>query len=736
MDNVDNVFVVSADAIGRDFIPAQFVPAGADEYYLRDQQVGRSRTHWRKLRPDEIEALVRNANTCADWDLFLVTDEFEPRLVRACEFFGLVRIGRLRNVVLKHHDLHTPAGITNSRIIACDIGDDVAIHAVRSLSHYIVGDRCLLLNIDEMHTTNHAKFGNGIIKEGESEDLRVWMDIINEVGTRAVMPFDGMIPADAYIWARYRDDEVLQKRLGEITQHSFDLRRGFYGTVGEQTVIKGCRIIKDVKVGPWCYIKGANKLKNLTINSSSSEPSQIGEGVEMVNGIVGTGCHVFYGCKAVRFIMGNNSNLKYGARLIHSFLGDNSTVSCCEILHNLIFPAHEQHHNNSFLTASLVLGQSNLAAGATIGSNHNSRANDGEILAGRGFWPGLCTTVKHCCRFASFTLLSKGDYPSEMQIPLPFSLLSNDTANDRLVVMPAYWWNYNMYALARNSWKFQSRDKRESKVQNIEFDALAPDTAEEMFAGRALLARWTAAAWLRAHGSDAAPVSSDDLEKRGRELLAGSIGEIENLRVLGESMEASKREVAIIKVYEGYHAYSDMLLYYAVRNLLDYMELAPATGFSALCTALAGVRQTEWENLGGQLVTRPDVDALRVSIRSGGLKTWNDIHDVYARLWKSYPLEKQRHSWATLVDLHNGSLSVKQWIDALDKAVVIQEFVRDQVYASRKKDFDNPLRRTTFRNAAEMKAVMGDAESNSFVGQVRNETEQFKQRVAQVKKRQ
>ena len=85
----------------------------------------------------------------------------------------------------------------------------------------------------------------------------------------------------------------------------------------------------------------------------------------MVNGIVGLGCHVFYGCKAVRFVMGNNTKLKYGARLIHSFLGDNSTVSCCEILNNLIFPAHEQHHNNSFLIASLVMGQSNMAAGAT-----------------------------------------------------------------------------------------------------------------------------------------------------------------------------------------------------------------------------------------------------------------------------------------------------------------------------------------------------------------------------------
>ena len=61
----------------------------------------------------------------------------------------------------------------------------------------------MLVNIDEMHTTNYAKFGNGIIKEGESEKVRVWLDIMNETGSRQVLPFDGMITADAYMWAKY-----------------------------------------------------------------------------------------------------------------------------------------------------------------------------------------------------------------------------------------------------------------------------------------------------------------------------------------------------------------------------------------------------------------------------------------------------------------------------------------------------------------------------------------------------
>ena len=561
------VRILPAETLGRKFIPEEYLPQGKDEDYLRNEQSPKPAGYWRSLRAEEIEALVKNANTCDDWDGVLVTDQFDPRLVKNCEFSGLVRIGRLEKVFLEHHELKMPTGISNSLIISCDIGDNVAIHHVRYLAHYIIGDNVMLLNIDEMNTTNHAKFGNGVVKDGEPEEVRIWIDLINEAGGRAVIPFDGMIPADAYIWAKYRQDAGLQKKLVQLTQNQVDSRRGFYGTVGDACVIKNSRIIKDVKIGPRCYVKGANKLKNLTINSSQDEPTQIGEGVELVNGIIGPGCHVFYGCKAVRFVMGNNSNLKYGARLIHSLLGDNSTVSCCEILNNLIFPAHEQHHNNSFLVAALVMGQSNVAAGVTIGSNHNSRANDGEIQAGRGFWPGLCTTLKHNCRFASFVLLAKGEYPAELDVRLPFALLSNDVARDRLLVMPAFWWSRNMYALVRNTWKFRSRDQRKTKTQNIEFDWLAPDTAEEMFGALRLLEIWTAKAHLRAASRTIEEQTDQQLAALGRRLLAAAEDETAALEVLGENIEDSRRKVVVVKAREGYRSYRQMLHFYAVKNL-------------------------------------------------------------------------------------------------------------------------------------------------------------------------
>ncbi len=733
---MEHVLIKSAGGIGRDFVPSEYLRSGQDEYTLRNQQNPQPLPPWRHLRADELEQLVKNGNNAENWDELLVTDEFDPGQVKNSSFFGLVRIGRLCSAVLEHHDLQLPTGIWNSQIVACDIGNDAAIHNVSYLAHYIIGDRCILANIDEMHTTNHAKFGNGILKDGEPESVRVWLDLMNEAGGRRVMPFDGMIAADAYLWAKYRDDTAMQEKFKHYTQNKFDARRGYYGTVGDQCVIKNSRILKDVKIGSHAYIKGANKLKNLTLNSSSQEPTQIGEGVELVNGIIGYGCHIFYGCKAVRFVLADHSNLKYGARLINSFLGDNSTISCCEVLNNLIFPAHEQHHNNSFLIAAVVLGQSNMAAGATIGSNHNSRANDNEVQAGRGFWPGLCTSIKHSSRFASFVLLAKGDYPAELDIPLPFSLLNNNVSCDQLEVIPAFWWRSNMYALARNSWKFQSRDKRLKKVQHIEIDPLAPDTVEEILSARRLLALWTGKAAARRAGQSVDALSEDALIRQGRALLNGPAEAVNGLEVLGEHLEKSSRKAVICKPQKGDEAYVQMLYYYAVRNVLAYMQANPEADFEAVQKALRGPRVAQWVNLGGQLVPAGDVDKLRADIGAGVLDSWEAIHRRYDQLWAAYPLEKQKHAFAVLCGLYETEmLSRTQWLDALRQSVAIQELICRRVYDSRKKDFDNPFRQATYRHLEEMTAAIGTVQDNEFVRLVQEQTEQYKQQVERLLKK-
>jgi len=715
--------ILPLDRHGYDFIPAEYLPPGADEYWLRNAQQQekfyKKPGDWRKLKPEEIDVLKNNRNYCPNWDDFLVSDPFEPSLIRDSDFYGLVRVGSLQKVLLRHNDFHVPAGIRSSTIISCDIGDDTAIQNCAYICNYIIGNNCILSEVNELQTTNHAKFGNGVIKDGEDEAVRVWIDVQNEAGGRSILPFDSMIAADAYLWANYRDDAALVEKLAEITQKQYGGARGSYGIIGSGAVIKSCSIIKDTMVGECAYIKGANKLKNISILSCAEEPTQIGEGVEMVNGIVGYACNAFYGCKAVRFVMGRNSNLKYGARLIHSVLGDNSTVSCCEILNNLIFPVHEQHHNNSFLIASLIQGMSNMAAAATIGSNHNSRANDGEIRAKRGFWPGLAVSLKHSSIFASFVIIAKGEYPAELNIPLPFSLVNNNVHKNRLEVMPAYFWMHNLYALERNSWKTNNRDKRKIKIQKIESDYLAPDTAEEIISALNILEGWLGEAGLSP--ADIANVDVNAVRK-----------------INCCHFENSRRGQVIIKPYEGITAYRQMLRYYAVKTIAAFFDSRQELDYNGLCELLNASspkeRIKDWVNSGGQIVPAFRVDELRKNIGEGKYKNWDEIHSVYSSWDEAYQLDKTCHAWAALSYLHenNKPLDASSFKKELAAVIEIRNWIEKQIFESRAKDYHNQFKRATYRNNEEMELVLGKPEDNSFIRLVQKESAGFKERIERV----
>ncbi len=718
--------------LGYDFVSKErCVQSGlqeVDEYYFRKQQ--NPNTNYRHLRQEEIESLERGGNTSSCWRDVLVEEPFLPELIKNTSFAGLVRLGAMRDVVLKHHDFAVRAGITNSVIIACDIGSCTAIHFCSYISHYIIEENVILSRIDELSATNHAKFGEGIVKEGEDEKVRITIDVINEAGGRSVFPFRTMCTQDAFLWAKFRGDSQFISRLEEMTQRGSDARRGFYGLVCKDSVIKSCRIIKDVFVGECSYIKGANKLKNLSLMSTKEESVQIGEGVELVNGIVGAGSHVFYGAKAVRFVIGRHCTLKYGARLIHSILGENSTISCCEVLNSLIFPFHEQHHNNSFLIASMIMGQSNMAAGATVGSNHNTRGNDGEIVAGRGFWPGLSATLKHNCKFASFTLLAKGSYRFELNIPFPFSLVIDNEKEDVLEIMPAYYWMYNMYALERNKRKFATRDKRCDKRLPIESNYLAPDTAGEILKAIPLLQA----------------MLQEAVEKK---TVISKDGKQDTVYIQGEHIERSNRQVKIVKIARALQSYREMIVFYGVSSLCAYFEqqktdfaqfshsLTFETGekerknVTAQCaTSLAhsvDKSYLDWVNVGGLIMPRFRLDAIITKIKDGSLSSWDEVHAEYLDIATTLENEKALHAYLSLCSIEQektesmlAPLTSERWNSLIQEAIGISRYISDELFATKQKDYASFFRGITYDSKEEMRAVLNQIEEIELIKDRKN----------------
>jgi len=705
------------NTLGSNFIPSEYIPQGKDEYYLRLQQNPDS-NRYRQLNAHEIEVLVRNRNTCDNWNTLMVSEEFNPELVKNCKFFGLVRIGKLESFFLEFNDLRMPVGLYNSTIINCDFGDNVVIDNVNYMAYYIIGNEVIITNVNEMSTTSHAKFGNGILTEGEAEEVRVWLEICNENAGRAILPFDGMLPGDAWLWSRDRQNTDLQRRYREMTEKNFDNQRGYYGTIGDRTVIKNCSIIKDVKTGSDAYLKGANKLKNLTVNSAPEAITQIGEGCELVNGIIGKGCRIFYGVKAVRFMLGSNSQLKYGARLINSYLGDNSTISCCEVLNSLIFPAHEQHHNNSFLIAATIEGHSNIAAGATIGSNHNSRGADGELLAGRGFWPALCTSLKHNSRFAPFTILSKADYPAELDIPFPFSLVSNDVSNDELQVMPAYWLMYNQFALERNAWKYESRDKRTEKTQFLESHYMAPDTVNSIFDSLKLLELYAGKYYCSKTFAEKT-FTDDETRNYGIQLLSRKSDKPASLPLSKLTLENSRRTVKLLKPADAYQTYLDFILYYAFDQIAEHCRNNPGFKLSDLLILLAkpSVRQL-FENAGGQMIPAVELKLLKEKIVSYEIISWQQVHEFFAIQGKNYRNQKLQHAVASLQELHAGKVFNEAYLNEMFNWYTgFRKQLMSSIRQSRQKDYENPFRQMLYADKKEMEAVIGKLDKTPFIVQ-------------------
>ncbi|WP_313259039.1 DUF4954 family protein [Sphingobacterium sp.] len=711
------IIKIPLNRIGYDFIPADYLPKGKDEYYLRFEQ-NKSNKQYRNLTEEEIRILELNHNESTDWNDVLVTDKFLPKQIKRSKFFGLVRIGDMEEVYLEYRDIRLPVGIYNSQIISCDLGDCVALHQVRYIAHFIVGNEVILLNVNEMETSSNAKFGNGILKVGDPDKSRIFLELCNENGGRSVLPFDGMQAADVYLWTRNRQDKELQQRFFDITNEKFNDIRGYYSEIGDRTVIKNSHTFKNVKIGSDAYIKGISKLKNVTINSTAEAYTQIGEGCELVNGIIGYGCRVFYGVKAVRFILSSYSQLKYGARLINSFLGDNSTISCCEVLNSLIFPAHEQHHNNSFLCAALIKGQSNMAAGATVGSNHNSRGADGEIIAGRGFWPGLCVSLKHNSRFASYTLIVKGDFLHELDIKFPFSLVSNDVTHDRLIIVPGYWFMYNMYALMRNTNKFISRDKRSFKNQYFEYDILAPDTVNEIFTGIKEIEQ----AVSKSLNTDNPAAWLNNNEKAVDEIFLGNA-------------EFSKRKVVLLKPKEAYQLFKKLARYYAVCQVLEHVD---PMDFNKTIQALvnAGLKREEFENVGSQLVPVSKLDQLLQDLKDKKINSWDEMHKNYHHLSDAYIQDKLKHSLASLQEVtetDTAEWNADFWNKLFDEALETKKWICDEIYNSRSKDYHNPFRLMVYENEEEMNEVVGRLEDNSFINQQSAEFEGFQNKVQEFK---
>jgi hypothetical protein len=355
------------------------------------------------------------------------------------------------------------------------------------------------------------------------------------------------------------------------------------------------------------------------------------------------------------------------------------------------------------------------------------------LVAGRGFWPGLCVSIKHNSIFASYTLLAKGDFQYELNIQIPFSLVSNSLDNKELHIMPGYWFSYNLYALARNSEKFVDRDKRLDKTIYLEYDFLAPDTINEMICGLAIIESSVGRAF---HIKTKKSTIKSSVEVGRKELHAASKW-IDDTSIYLENTENSKRPVKLLKVQAAYTNFRKLISYYCIRELIGSTRVHKnyLKSLQALLQKNKNKRE-EWVNAGGQLIRKKALEQLKSFIKNGKIKSWDEVHQWYQQQSKKYKLDKLNHAAAVLLEttrIAPHQLNKKRLITLLEEAKETENWIANQITISRQKDYLNPFRKILYETDAEMREVIGALEENPFIKKQNEKRQQFARQIEIIK---
>jgi virulence-associated protein VapD len=293
-----------------------------------------------------------------------------------------------------------------------------------------------------------------------------------------------------------------------------------------------------------------------------------------------------------------------------------------------------------------------------------------------------------------------------LNIPVPFSLVSNNVAQDKLVVVPGYWFMYNMYALARNAWKYVDRDRRTEKIQRIEYDFLAPDTINELFNALKVLEKLKP-------------------DPKGTAAITG--------------WENTSRKTEVQKIPQAIKIFRELIAYYGTIQLLQYINENKLFDFGTLKkTISAKIQRSEWLNIGGQLVQRSEVEKLKRNIRSGKVKSWEELHDFYKQQGAVYASDKLMHAYTSLLEIKNitpKQFTAETFKKLLQDAVATKEWICKGIFESRAKDYNSSFRKMVYDTNDEMNKVMGRLEDNSFIQQQLGELDEMKKLVKSLLKK-
>ena len=633
----------------------------------------------RHLTESEIRSLSENGCSSEDWSLIRVKNNFTPDYIRNTRFSGKIEIGILEKEFRLPGGLTKHSCINNAVIHNCRIGDNVVIESIQNyIANYIIGDDCFIQNVDVILVDGKTTFGNG-----------TEVNVLNESGGREVHINDKLSAHFAYVYSLYRHRPNLIKRMKAIVDFYSEKYASDMGYIGRNCMIMNVGYIKNVKIGDFCKITGAMKLKNGSINSNEIAPVYIGRNVIAQDFIISSGSRVDGGCIISRCFVGQACHLDHGYSASDSLFFSNCQGENGEACALFAGPYTVTHHKSTLLIAGMFSFMN--AGSGSNQSNHMYKL--GPIHQGiveRGAKTTSNSYVLWPAKVGPFSLILGRHYQHSDTSNLPFSyLVENDNATH---LAPAI--NLKSVGTIRDAKKWPERDKRKdpNKLDFINFNLLSPYTIQKVFAGVRILKNLQATA--------------------------------------GETSEIYTYQSCIIKnasLKKGLELYEIVIHKFLGNSIIKRLENTVFTSNDEIRERLkpdTPVGSGEWVDISGLIAPKSEIDNLLCKIESGEISKLREINDVFKQLHEQYYVLEWTWAWEKIQEFYQltpETITAREIIDIVEKWKTSVVKLDEMIYDDAKKEFSLSFK-TGFGadgniqdQAMDFEYVRGAFDNNPFV---------------------
>ena len=601
--------------------------------------------NYRKLNEKEIQALKNQGCSAVDWSNIEVAQDFKTNYIYYTRFSGMVKLGVFEYEFTLAGGMKKHAGLYHTTLHNVTVGNHCCIENVKNyIANYQIGDYTFIENVDIILVDGRSKFGNG-----------VEVAVLNETGGREVIIYDRLSAHQAYIMALYRHRPILIERLHEMVSQYAEENASEMGAIGNHVTIVDSGYIKNVRVGDYCKIEGASRLKNGSLNSNEEAPVHIGCGVICDDFIVSSGSSIEDGSMLTRCFVGQACHFGHNYSASDSLFFSNCQEENGEACAIFAGPFTVTHHKSTLLIAGMF--SFTKAGSGSNQSNHMYKL--GPIHQGameRGAKTTSDSYILWPAKVGAFSLVMGRHVNNADTSNLPFSYLIEQQNTTYLV--PGV--NLRSVGTIRDAQKWPKRDKRKDShlLDQINYNLLSPYTIQKMMNGVRILTDLK-----RVSGEISDTYSYQSAKIKNSSLNNGiRLYETAIHKFLGNSL---------IKRLEEIKFQSDDEIR---RRLLPDTEI----GFG------------EWVDVSGLIAPKSEIEKLISDIETGVLTDVVDIHGRFAQMHRNYYTYEWTwayHKLLSFYKLQPESITakdviniVKQWKEAvvgLDK----------MVYADAKKEF-------------------------------------------------